>query len=120
MAKPTIKKMLSLWESAWSQSDKSSPYSGFIESELNKSNISTYDIKTQIGLIRMKKEFEQDEIKLLDFYSRCLHMKEQILNDRVSQTTAGQIFLLKATCGYKDQNMDINITKTEAVVEFGS
>jgi hypothetical protein len=122
MAKISEKKLLKLWMDAWETTDKTNPLGIQVEAELNKNKISTWDIRTRLGIIKSKKieTITDDEESLVEFYNRANHLREMILNDRVSRNIQGQMFLLKTQFGYTE-TQKIETSGTQSVVlDFGS
>jgi hypothetical protein len=121
-AKAPVKKMLSCWKAAWEATDGTAPYGMAIEKLLNKSDMSIYDIKTEIGIIlaKSKEEVTKDDLELVAYSERLRYLREQALAEKVALGPAGQIFLLKSQYGYKDQAVDITLKPVSLVPEFGA
>ena len=121
MAK-TNKKLLQVWKEAWENSNKANPLGMQVETTLIKNDMSTYDVMVQLGVIRSKKanDLTKYEIEFLDFWNKTNHIREMILNDRVSQNIAGQIFLLKTKYGYAETQKIETTGNQSVILDFGS
>lgn len=93
-----------------------------VETTLMKNDMSTYDVRVQLGIIKSKKanDLTRYEIEFLDFWNKTNHIREQILNDRVSTNIAGQIFLLKTQYGYAETQKIETSGNTSVILDFGS
>jgi hypothetical protein len=120
--KPTIKKLLGCWRTAWSATDGTAPYGMAIERALMADRISIYDIKISLGMILAKKpeDCDKDELALVEFADKVRYIREQALAERVVSNVAGQIFMLKSQFGYRDQAVDLHVKPIEMVTEFGT
>ena len=116
------KKLLQVWKEAWENSSMANPLGMQVETTLMKNDMSTYDVRVQLGIIKSKKadELSKYEIEFLDFWNRTNHIREMILNDRVSQNIVGQIFLLKTQYGYAETQKIETSGNTNVVLDFGS
>lgn len=116
------KKLLQVWKEAWENSNMANPLGMQVETTLMKNDMSTYDVRVQLGVIKSKKadELSKYEIEFLDFWNKSNHIREQILNDRVSTNIAGQIFLLKTQYGYAETQKIETTGNTNVVLDFGS
>lgn len=116
------KKLLQVWKEAWENSNMANPLGMQVETTLMKNDMSTYDIRVQLGVIKSKKanDLTKYEIEFLDFWNKTNHIREQILNDRVSTNIAGQIFLLKTQYGYAETQKIETTGNTNVVLDFGS
>lgn len=116
------KKLLQVWKEAWENSSMANPLGMQVETNLMKNDMSTYDVRVQLGIIKSKKadELSKYEIEFLDFWNKSNHIREQILNDRVSTNIAGQIFLLKTQYGYAETQKIETSGNTNVVLDFGS
>lgn len=116
------KKLLQVWKEAWENSNMANPLGMQVETTLMKNDMSTYDVRVQLGVIRSKKanDLTKYEIEFLDFWNKTNHIREMILNDRVSQNIAGQIFLLKTQYGYAETQKIETSGNTNVVLDFGS
>ena len=116
------KKLLQVWKEAWETSNMANPLGIQVETTLMKNDMSTYDVRVQLGIIKSKKadELSKYEIEFLDFWNRTNHIREMILNDRVSQNIVGQIFLLKTQYGYAETQKIETSGNTNVVLDFGS
>jgi hypothetical protein len=116
------KKLLQVWKEAWENSNMANPLGMQVETTLMKNDMSTYDVRVQLGLIRSKKanDLSKYEIEFLDFWNKTTHIREQILNDRVSTNIAGQIFLLKTQYGYTETQKIETSGSQNVVLDFGS
>lgn len=121
MAK-TNKKLLQVWKEAWENSNMANPLGMQVETTLMKNDMSTYDVRVQLGIIKSKKanDLTRYEIEFLDFWNKTNHIREQILNDRVSTNIAGQIFLLKTQYGYAETQKIETSGNTSVILDFGS
>ena len=121
MAK-TTKKLLQVWKEAWENSNMANPLGMQVETTLMKNDMSTYDVMVQLGVIRSKKanDLTKYEIEFLDFWNKTNHIREMILNDRVSQNIAGQIFLLKTQYGYTETQKIETTGNQNVILDFGS
>lgn len=122
MAKTNIKKLLKVWKTAWNNSNKANPLGMQVETEFINNGMSSYDVRVQLGIIKSKKadELDKDEIEFLEFWNKTNHIREMILNDRVSQNIAGQIFLLKTQYGYTETQKIETTGNQNVVLDFGS
>lgn len=116
------KKLLQVWKEAWENSNMANPLGMQVETTLMKNDMSTYDVRVQLGIIKSKKadELSKYEIEFLDFWNKTNHIREQILNDRVSTNIAGQIFLLKTQYGYAETQKIETSGNTSVILDFGS
>lgn len=116
------KKLLQVWKEAWENSNMANPLGMQVETTLMKNDMSTYDVRVQLGVIRSKKanDLSKYEIEFLDFWNKTNHIREQILNDRVSTNIAGQIFLLKTQYGYAETQKIETSGSQNVVLDFGS
>lgn len=121
MAK-NIKKLLKVWKTAWNNSNMANPLGMQVETEFINHGMSSYDVRVQLGILKSKKadDLDKDEIEFLDFWNRTNHIREMILNDRVSQNIAGQIFLLKTQYGYTETQKIETTGNQNVVLDFGS
>lgn len=121
MAKKTQKQILKLWIDAWEKSDRSNPFGMQVEMEINKSGISTFDVRNELALIKMKPiEFiTDDDRKLLDFFGKANHIREMILQDSVGRNVKGQIFLLQSQFGYTTTQRVETSGSQSVVLDFG-
>lgn len=121
MAK-NIKKLLKVWKTAWNNSNMANPLGMQVETEFINNGMSSYDVRVQLGILKSKKadDLDKDEIEFLDFWNRTNHIREMILNDRVSQNIAGQIFLLKTQYGYTETQKIETTGNQNVVLDFGS
>ena len=121
MTKLSHKKLLKHWIDAWDKSDKSNPFGMQVEMELNKNKLSTFDIRTELALIKTKKIdlINEDERALLDFFGKSNHIREMILQDSVGRNTIGQIFLLKSQFGYTEKQVVETTGSQNVVLDFG-
>lgn len=115
------KKLLQVWKSAWENSNRSNPLGMQVETELDTNGFSTWDIRSLLGQIKSKKydELDKDEVQLLDFWHKTNHIREMILNDRVSTNIAGQIFLLKTQYGYAETQKIETSGNQNVILDFG-
>lgn len=122
MAKTNIKKLLKVWKTAWNNSNMANPLGMQVETEFINNGMSSYDVRVQLGIIKSKKadELDKDEIEFLEFWNKTNHIREMILNDRVSQNIAGQIFLLKTQYGYAETQKIETTGNQNVVLDFGS
>lgn len=116
------KKLLQVWKEAWENSNWANPLGMQVETTMIKNDMSTYDVMVQLGVIRSKKanDLTKYEIEFLDFWNKTNHIREQILNDRVSTNIAGQIFLLKTKYGYAETQKIETSGSQNVVLDFGS
>lgn len=116
------KKLLQVWKEAWENSNMANPLGMQVETTLMKNDMSTYDIRVQLGVIKSKKadELSKYEIEFLDFWNKTNHIREMILNDRVSQNIAGQIFLLKTQYGYTETQKIETTGNQNVILDFGA
>lgn len=116
------KKLLQVWKEAWENSNMANPLGMQVETTLMKNDMSTYDVRVQLGVIKSKKanDLTKYEIEFLDFWNKTNHIREQILNDRVSTNIAGQIFLLKTQYGYTETQKIETTGNQNVVLDFGS
>ena len=116
------KKLLQVWKEAWENSNMANPLGMQVETTLMKNDMSTYDVRVQLGIIKSKKanDLSKYEIEFLDFWNKTTHIREQILNDRVSTNIAGQIFLLKTQYGYAETQKIETSGSQNVVLDFGS
>ena len=116
------KKLLQVWKEAWENSNMANPLGMQVETTLMKNDMSTYDVRVQLGIIKSKKanDLTKYEIEFLDFWNKTNHIREQILNDRVSTNIAGQIFLLKTQYGYAETQKIETSGSQNVVLDFGS
>ncbi len=116
------KKLLQVWKEAWENSNMANPLGMQVETTMMKNDMSTYDVRVQLGVIRSKKanDLTKYEIEFIDFWNKTNHIREQILNDRVSSNIAGQIFLLKTQYGYAETQKIETSGNTNVVLDFGS
>ena len=121
MAK-NIKKLLKVWKTAWNNSNMANPLGMQVETEFIKNGMSSYDVRVQLGILKSKKadDLDKDEIEFLEFWNKTNHIREMILNDRVSQNIAGQIFLLKTQYGYAETQKIETTGNQNVVLDFGS
>ena len=116
------KKLLQVWKEAWENSSMANPLGMQVETNLMKNDMSTYDVRVQLGIIKSKKanDLTKYEIEFLDFWNKSNHIREQILNDRVSTNIAGQIFLLKTQYGYAETQKIETTGNQNVILDFGS
>ena len=116
------KKLLQVWKEAWENSNMANPLGMQVETTLMKNDMSTYDVRVQLGVIRSKKanDLTKYEIEFIDFWNKTNHIREQILNDRVSTNIAGQIFLLKTQYGYTETQKIETTGNQNVILDFGS
>lgn len=116
------KKLLQVWKCAWENSNRANPLGMQVETELERNGFSTWDIKSTLGVIKSKKieYLDKDEIAMLEFWHKTNHIREMILNDRVSQNIAGQIFLLKTQYGYAETQKIETTGNQNVILDFGA
>lgn len=122
MAKSHVAKILSIWQTAWEQTNKRNPLSVTIDNALAKHGYSIVDVMSYIGLITAKQppSRTKDERDLLTFFARAKMVAESALVDTVSESVVGSVFVLKTRHGYTETQKIEQTSKTTVVMEYGS